>query len=232
MGRSTHVRIMNTSDVNLEVSYEDVSCMFRGGQEGSDFDPISGQVASKYSLPFNKDDQYIEKEANGTCAFKDGYFTMKLTEVSTRKDLARLKFQADKSGYYCKSKEVVDNRLKVEPSIGSDAISVAISNSNLSGKTWMTDIASYIGDFKLNELVIPGTHDSGTYGVSATSTIAPNQDIPEWVNAVYALGLSGLLVMEVIAKWAKTQGYTIAQQLDHGIRYFDLRVVRSGGGGL
>ena len=127
MGRGTHVCIMNTSDVNIEVSYENVSCMFRGGDQGSDFGPISGSISPKCSLPSNKDNQYIEKEANGTCAFNDGYFTMKLTEVSTRKDLAWIKFRSDKFGYSHENTSCIDSRLSVVVDIGSGSKELKVS---------------------------------------------------------------------------------------------------------
>jgi hypothetical protein len=95
--------------------------------------------------------------------------------------------------------------------------------------TWMADMASLIGTRSLKDVVIPGTHDSGTYAITATSGIAPEQDIPQWVNAVYTLGLPGLVAGQVIAGWAKTQPLDIAGQLAAGIRYFDIRVVLSNG---
>ncbi|AQR64020.1 hypothetical protein BXU06_02300 [Aquaspirillum sp. LM1] len=93
---------------------------------------------------------------------------------------------------------------------------------------WMGELATVIGNTPLKELVLPGTHDSGSYACSATSTLAPKQDIPEWVNAIYGIPLVGLGVMDVIARWAKAQGKNIAGQLAGGIRYLDLRVVRTG----
>ena len=95
--------------------------------------------------------------------------------------------------------------------------------------TWMADMASIIGTRSLKDVVIPGTHDSGTYAITATSGIAPEQDIPQWVNAIYALGLPGVVVGKVIANWAQTQPLDIAGQLAAGIRYFDIRVVLSNG---
>ena len=56
--------------------------------------------------------------------------------------------------------------------------------------TWMGDIDSYIANTSLNRVVIPGTHDAGTYSAS------------------------GL---------AQAQDQSLSQQLDGGIRHFDLR---------
>jgi len=67
-----------------------------------------------------------------------------------------------------------------------------------SNEHWMKDNWDYIKDKKLVELVIPGTHDSGTND----------------------LGVDG-------AGTARTQTKSIADQLKDGIRYFDLRAVES-----
>ena len=100
--------------------------------------------------------------------------------------------------------------------------------------SWMADSAAGIGDVQLKDLVIPGTHDSGSYACSATSTLAPEQDIPQWVNAVWLLpgigGVLGAAGMVIIARWARAQGHDIGTQLAAGIRYLDLRVVRDGSG--
>lgn len=65
-----------------------------------------------------------------------------------------------------------------------------------SNEHWMKDNWDFIKDKKFGELVIPGTHDSGTYQL-------------KW-------GTGG--------DTAKTQTNSIGDQLKDGIRYFDLRV--------
>lgn len=70
------------------------------------------------------------------------------------------------------------------------------SSSAGSNEYWMKDNWEFIKDKKFGELVIPGTHDSGTYKLS-------------W-------GTGG--------DTAKTQTNSIGDQLKDGIRYFDLRV--------
>ena len=60
---------------------------------------------------------------------------------------------------------------------------------------WMADNWEFIKDKKLAEIVIPGTHDSGTYQLG-------------WGNGINI---------------AKTQNVSIGEQLKDGIRYLDLR---------
>lgn len=64
---------------------------------------------------------------------------------------------------------------------------------NIRASHWMQDLAEKYPDFKktrINELLIPGSHDSGTSRMSIS---------------------------------ARTQALTIKEQLEHGIRYLDIR---------
>lgn len=67
---------------------------------------------------------------------------------------------------------------------------------------WMTDMRDHVGDLRLRDLFIPGTHDSGSY--------RPNFD--------------PLLRESVVTKYALTQDDNIRGQLMHGARYLDIRV--------
>ncbi|KMY89864.1 PI-PLC X domain-containing protein 1 [Drosophila simulans] len=67
---------------------------------------------------------------------------------------------------------------------------------------WMNDLKSKIGEMRLRDLFIPGTHDSGSY--------RPNFD--------------PLLRESLVTKYALTQDDDIRGQLMHGVRYLDIRV--------
>lgn len=68
-------------------------------------------------------------------------------------------------------------------------------HGNSTFENWMEQIAPFIADLKINDIMIPGSHDSGCY------------------NSASFLG----------KPWVKTQNYSITQQLKSGVRYFDLR---------
>src|SRR3990167_3056746 len=83
---------------------------------------------------------------------------------------------------------------------------------------WMSRIPP---DRVFNQLIIPGTHDSGTYAISANSNYALTRDdpLPQWYEKIsnwFPAIFSG-----IAAGWAKTQPDTILQQLNAGIRYLD-----------
>ncbi|EDW64160.1 PI-PLC X domain-containing protein 1 [Drosophila virilis] len=67
---------------------------------------------------------------------------------------------------------------------------------------WMHELRAVVGDLRLRDLFIPGTHDSGSY--------RPNFD--------------PLLRESLVTKYALTQDDDIRGQLMHGARYLDIRV--------
>lgn len=67
---------------------------------------------------------------------------------------------------------------------------------------WMNDMKSVVGNSRIRDLFIPGTHDSGSYRLNF------NPDRQE----------------TIVTKYALTQDEDIRTQLMHGIRYLDLRV--------
>ena len=76
-------------------------------------------------------------------------------------------------------------------------------------------------DRKLNQIVLPGTHDSGTYRLD--KELAPDaEDIVKKLWQFKAEGSFG--IEDFILGWAKCQDLTIYEQLQSGIRYIDLRV--------
>lgn len=90
---------------------------------------------------------------------------------------------------------------------------------NGSTSNWMAAHAGQLGQLRLMDIVLPGTHDSGTYAISGSSPVMPDADsdvakIAKWVP----------MSRGAIAGWAKTQTLTTLEQLERGIRYFDLRL--------
>jgi hypothetical protein len=80
---------------------------------------------------------------------------------------------------------------------------------------WQAD-AIEIGNKPINQVLMPGTHDTGTYAIDSNSFLTPDAT-SEYIGLVknYAIG------------WSKTQDVDVATQLNLGIRYFDLRLCGS-----
>lgn len=88
-------------------------------------------------------------------------------------------------------------------------------------RKWMAALSDLIGNKPLNQVVLPGTHDSGTYSL-LSGVAAPDAD-----NAIVVQ--YGSLV-GVTEGWAKAQQRDITQQLEDGIRALDLRPCIDAGG--
>ena len=88
--------------------------------------------------------------------------------------------------------------------------------------SWMTDAAPFIENRPLNKLIIPATHDSGTFGLISTvdrAIQAPDDTVAPDSKAFTALAS----VIGITDPWAKAQDRNLYQQLSDGIRSIDLR---------
>jgi Jacalin-like lectin domain/Phosphatidylinositol-specific phospholipase C, X domain len=94
----------------------------------------------------------------------------------------------------------------------------------MNNANWMQSINETIAELTLRDLILPGTHDSGTYDINMLSGLSP--DVSPWANLMY---LSPVIGPAVYSGWAKAQGQNIAGQLASGIRYLDLRVASDNG---
>ncbi len=80
--------------------------------------------------------------------------------------------------------------------------------SNLDGTNWMSGIS---GERKLNEINIPGTHDSAAYKLDGDGSLLD-----------YYTSVDGLF--SISKEFAQTQKLYIDEQLKAGIRYLDIRL--------
>ncbi|KAM3965721.1 PI-PLC X domain-containing protein 3 [Aphomia sociella] len=95
--------------------------------------------------------------------------------------------------------------------MGKDSIAQKFDLEN-----WMRDLPAQLKDVPLIYLAIPGSHDSMTYGITRSSTLAP--DAEPILHRLYPLFRGTIL------RWTITQAIDTQQQLLIGIRYFDLRL--------
>jgi hypothetical protein len=86
---------------------------------------------------------------------------------------------------------------------------------------WMEQGADALTDRPLAEVILPGTHDSATYGlIDTTSRPAGDPFAPDANSVLVQLGS----LVNITQAWSKTQDRSIADQLADGIRTVDLRV--------
>ncbi|KAK0140181.1 PI-PLC X domain-containing protein 1 [Merluccius polli] len=97
-----------------------------------------------------------------------------------------------------------------------------VSSETPSGTTdhsdWMSKIPEKLHQTALWDLAIPGSHDSMGYDLDMDSSIVEPDSLVHWSHLHW--------VRSLVRDWATTQEVNIIQQLDAGVRYFDLRVAR------
>lgn len=91
--------------------------------------------------------------------------------------------------------------------------------------TWMGDISDSIQDRRIMDVVLPGSHDAGTYSLydGYWTTLTTVDEKWQWINEGDLLGK--ISFYSVVAGWARTQSGSIQWQLENGSRYLDLRFV-------
>ncbi|ESO99366.1 hypothetical protein LOTGIDRAFT_186762 [Lottia gigantea] len=84
----------------------------------------------------------------------------------------------------------------------------------------MGEIPVNLHETPLNQLAIPGSHDSASFEFDKNGGVGP--DAAQIVKQLEKL--FGPFIKDVLYRWAKTQNMNFTQQLTAGIRYFDFRV--------
>jgi hypothetical protein len=105
----------------------------------------------------------------------------------------------------------------------SNKIDTVVESKN---KNWMELHKDSIGDLKLSDLCIPGTHDSGVYRKVNMGISLDGEDTKLRFVSFVNLILFGA-IGNVVNKWTITQYSSIYNQLSMGIRYIDIRIAYS-----
>lgn len=99
----------------------------------------------------------------------------------------------------------------------------AIGPMTVDPANWMADLPA-LADLPLTRLPIPGTHDSGSYGITAASEWAlTGKDDFGFLTELPGF-LQNLIVKPIAAAWGRTQADNIYDQFSNGVRYVDLRL--------
>lgn len=87
---------------------------------------------------------------------------------------------------------------------------------------WMGQLESILANKSINSVILPGSHDTGTYAITETSVITSDLDdkLKFWIRF-------DPLKMKHLRDWSITQNIDTRTQLNVGIRYFDLRICKS-----
>lgn len=118
--------------------------------------------------------------------------------------------------------------------IGSNGYAVGTSELgafSIKRNKWMEEMGTDIENMQLKQMLIPGTHDSASYGITPLSSFSPEKDLPDWLKKIrdWAGSIPYLSIGAIASLWSKAQGYNIYTQLMGGIRYLDLRLSNRNG---
>nr|CAG4707960.1 unnamed protein product [Naegleria fowleri] len=95
---------------------------------------------------------------------------------------------------------------------------------------WMADHYNELKNKTLNQVLLPGTHDSLTYDINFynnRSSLLFSNDIDSMLLKLFNLPfVSKPFMYMIMVPWANTQSCHVTQQLMHGIRYFDIRICK------
>lgn len=144
----------------------------------------------------------------------------------TGSDSQKWKFEKDEEGYYKIVNKASGKCLDVAgASTGDKAQIIQYQWKNADNQKWkvvkdcsdwMKELSPYIKNSTMNNIILPGTHDSGTSSAASSSSFSPDAtDVIKKINWMGSGTVAGL---------ARTQDKNIGQQLQLGVRYFDLRV--------
>jgi hypothetical protein len=99
----------------------------------------------------------------------------------------------------------------------------AVGPMNVDLANWMAELPA-LSTLPLTLLPIPGTHDSGSYGITPSSAWAlTGKDQFGFLTELPGF-LQDLIVKPIAAGWGKTQSKDLYEQFTDGIRYVDLRL--------
>uniref|UniRef100_A0A8C2IA01 Phosphatidylinositol-specific phospholipase C, X domain containing 2 n=1 Tax=Cyprinus carpio TaxID=7962 RepID=A0A8C2IA01_CYPCA len=91
---------------------------------------------------------------------------------------------------------------------------------NTSNADWMGSLCPALTSMPLKHLAVPGSHDSFSFWVDEQAPVGPDQK----AYVKHLVAIFRFLAKKVMKKWSMTQNLTFREQLEGGIRYFDLRV--------
>ncbi|XP_017056656.2 PI-PLC X domain-containing protein 2 [Drosophila ficusphila] len=88
----------------------------------------------------------------------------------------------------------------------------------MSKEHWMRDLPKELRDLSIINLAIPGSHNSMTYGINSKSKLSPDAEtsIRRWHRFFPCF----------VRRWSRTQACGTIEQLQLGVRYFDLRIAQ------
>ncbi len=174
---------------------------------------------------------YLEAQNDNGCLVQKSFLDLTLRQAN--QDIAHYTINISVNGsaltpsgiYRNNDKRIVATLYPHSGAVGTqDWIVLSLANKE---DSWMGDLADVIGKKPINRVILPGSHDTGTYAISNQSQLAP--DISDTLK--FWLQFDPLKIQH-LKNWAVTQNLNISEQLEMGIRYLDIRLCKLADGTL
>ena len=242
MGEGAYIRIQNKSNHEVDTRLIEGAKVDENGMSS-----IQGIIAPGHQLPlpsnsetpFNDGRYYQYIEGDVKFFFQGhGYFHLE-AHPSNGAPKSGLKLLVDSDEWWSEDPspdeespvlmvaDVDDNRGDGDDSDNKTRIEIRIFD-NYNGKRWMTQLAKHIANIPINQIGIPGSHDSGTYHFNDTLGAAPDSDLTTKINDIIGGvdALSDFILRQIYIRLCQCQTLNFKKQLEKGIRYFDMRIAR------
>jgi nicotinamidase/pyrazinamidase len=118
----------------------------------------------------------------------------------------------------------------IDLTVGGGTKTTTIDEGDSYLSNWMGTNMFALANSTFLDLSLPGTHDTMTYDLSTTISDGGIDDYPELAAALNFLSpIIPDSIDEFAIAQATTQGLTVTQQLDAGIRFLDFRIMYTSG---
>ena len=246
-GEGGYIRIQNLSSVEVEVKTVE-------GRNVDDMgmDKITGLIGPGEQLPkegqnpFDKEDdgdddddayQYIEGDVRNRFQ-KDGFFHLEAHPKDGSTGNSQLTLVVDRNSWKSKD-ETPDDYDKCSVKLVADVDEEDDDNwkielriyDNYNPCKWMEEYGEKhnLGSKRFCDVGIPGTHDSGTYKFDKDKGASPESGLTTKLEDILDHGrllgkLNDFILKNIFERLCQCQDLSIKEQLQLGVRYFDLRV--------
>lgn len=245
-GEGGYIRVQNKSSVEVTVKVQEGA----ENVDGLGLDALEGVIATQAQLPtegkspFEDDDgdgkaavyQYIEGDVQNRFQ-NDGFFVLEATPTGGKGDTCTLKLVVNHNSWTCSYPEegassaapllmVAD----VDEENGMWKIDIRIYHS-YNPKCWMGQLGKHIANVPICQVGMPGTHDSGTYKFDKDMGASPDNDLTSTIQGTLGQGslfgaITDVILQQIFTRLCQCQEKSFMEQLQAGIRYLDIRVVR------
>jgi len=231
MGEGGYIRIQNKSNHTVTIK------VIKGRSvDNRGMSDIQGTIAPGGQLPENGENKYggVYEYMEGDVRLriqKDGYFHLEAHVDGSSP--SGLMIKVDHNHWWTEDTSPdKDSKVNLVADVdeidGTSKVELRIYD-NFNASSWMEELKDSIQDTPFCEVALPGTHDSGTYRFEKALGASPDSDLTKTIEDKLDKGgilssMTDFILKNIFNRLCKCQSKTLKEQMEHGIRYLDLRI--------